>query len=99
MTGKWLGYGFEDLVLVKTFTGLKFQHAILQYLADKNGCDYRPARADEESQNIDGYVGDTPYSVKPESYKVMADLPETINVKTIYYDKKKDGIVFDVPDS
>ena len=53
------------------------------------GCKARAARADEESQNIDGYVGDTPYSVKPESYKVMGDLPEAINVKTIFYDKKK----------
>ena len=42
----------EDLVLVKTFTGLRFQEAILRKLAELKGCDYRLAHPYEESQGI-----------------------------------------------
>ena len=35
----------EDLILVKTFTGLKFQEAILGKLAEMKGCDYRLAES------------------------------------------------------
>ena len=48
----------KDLVLVKTFIGLRFQEAILKKMAELKGCDYRLAQPHEESQGIDGYVGD-----------------------------------------
>ena len=51
---------------------------------------------DEESVGIDGYVGNVPYSVKPDTYKTMGRLSETIAVKMIYYTKTKTGLTIEV---
>lgn len=88
----------EDLVINKTFNGLYVQKAILASLADKSGTTYRLATSEEESQGIDGYVGNTAYSVKPDTYKTMGRLSETIDVKMIYYTKKKTGLTIEVED-
>lgn len=86
----------EDLVIHKTFNGLYVQKAILAYLAQKNGTNYRLATPEEESKGIDGFVGDTPYSVKPDTYRAMGRLSETISVKMIYYVKTKTGLKIEV---
>ena len=88
----------EDLVINKTFNGLYVQKAILASLASKKSTTYRLATPDEESQGIDGYVGTVAYSVKPDTYKTMGRLSETINVKMICYTKKKTGITIEVED-
>ena len=87
----------EDLVLVKTFTGLKFQEAILRRLSEIKGCNYRLAEPHEESQGIDGFVGEEAYSIKPGTYHSMANLAESIEIKIIFYEKKRDGVVFEIP--
>lgn len=88
----------EDLLIYKTFNGLYFQKVILAFLAEKKNTSYRLANPQEESQGIDGYVGNTPYSVKPFSYKTMDRLSEVIDVKMIYYNKTKTGIEIEVED-
>ena len=88
----------EDLILVKTFAGLKFQEAILKKLSEIKGCDYRLAEPYEESQGIDGFVGEEAYSIKPSSYHAKGNLAESIEVKIIYYEKKTDGVVFEIPE-
>jgi len=85
----------RDLVIVKTFAGLRFQEAILKKGAEIKGVEYRLAEPDEESKGIDGYLGDIPVSIKPHTYDVKAFLPEHIGVKIIYYRKIKDGIEVD----
>ena len=90
MVREWV----EDLVLVKTFAGLCFQEALIARVADMKGTSYRLADADEESQGIDGYIGDTPVSVKPVTYASKDMLPEDIDAQMIVYDKKKDGVSF-----
>ena len=57
----------RDLVVLKTFTGLRFQEAILKKISEHMGRGYRPSTAEEESKGIDGYIGDAPVSVKPQS--------------------------------
>lgn len=88
----------EDLVIAKTFNGLYVQKAILASLAERMDTTYRLATPDEESVGIDGYVGDVPYSVKPDTYKTMGRLSETIAVKMIYYTKTKTGLTIEVED-
>ena len=88
----------EDLVLVKTFAGLKFQEAILKRLAEIKGCDYRLAESHEESQGIDGFIGEEAYSIKPSTYDAIPTVAESIEVRTIFYEKKKDGVVFEIPE-
>lgn len=82
----------RDLVIVKTFVGLKFQEAILKRVASYTGKSYRIADPAEEARGIDGYIGDHPVSIKPQSYESKQMLPENIGAQIIYYDKVKDGI-------
>lgn len=94
MVEKWV----EDLVIFKTFNGLYVQKAILASLAEKQCTTYRLATPSEEAVGIDGYVGNIAYSVKPDTYKTMGRLSETIDVKMIYYTKTKTGLKIEVED-
>lgn len=91
MVEKWV----KDLVVVKTFIGLRFQEAILKKGAELKKLSYRLAESDEEAKGIDGYIGKIPVSIKPETYKVKSSLPEKIDIKIIYYKKIKDGLEVD----
>jgi len=86
----------HDLVIIKTFIGLKFQEAILSKAAGLLNTGYRLAAPEEESRGIDGYVGNIPVSIKPETYKAKKNLSENIEGKMIYYNKVKDGINIDL---
>lgn len=85
----------RDLVIVKTFAGLRFQEAILKKGAEIKRTDYRLSEPDEEARGIDGYIGDVPVSIKPHTYRMKAELPEHIDIKLIFYEKVKDGIEVD----
>jgi len=89
----------EELVIVKTFAGLKFQQAILKIVAIKYNKEFRLATPNEESKGIDGVIGDVCVSIKPVTYKTKLGLNEVIDVPIIFYDKKKSEIVieFDLP--
>lgn len=80
----------RDLVIVKTFIGLRFQEAILKKGAEIKGTHYRLSEPDEESKGIDGYIGNIPVSIKPQTYDVKASLPDHIDLEIIYY-RKIDG--------
>lgn len=85
----------EELVVVKTFSGLKFQEAILKKISLHFKKPYRLAKPDEESKGIDGFIGDMPISIKPITYKTKMGLNEVISVPIVFYDKKKSEIVIE----
>ncbi len=85
---KWV----EDLVLTKIFIGLRFERSILAKIASYKNLSYQLSTPDEESRGIDGYIGNTPISIKPTTYRSKDMLNEQIDVKIVYYEKKKDGI-------
>ena len=91
MVEQWV----RDLVIVKTFIGLRFQEAILKKGADKKGTSYPLSSPEEEAKGIDGYIGNIPASIKPHTYKVKAALSEHITMKIIYYRKVDGGIEVD----
>lgn len=91
MVEQWV----RDLVIVKTFIGLRFQEAILKKGAEIKGTDYRLSNPEEESAGIDGYIGDIPVSIKPHTYEVKKALPEHIPIKIVYYKKVDGGIEID----
>lgn len=68
MVEEWV----SDLVIVKTFAGLRFQEAILRKGAEIMGTDYRLSNPDEESKGLDGYIGDIPVSIKPHTYETKS---------------------------
>jgi Ni,Fe-hydrogenase I large subunit len=88
MVRKWV----EDLVLTKTFVGFCFQESILKTLSENKHLKYRVATPQDESKGIDGYIGETPVSIKPITYKTKSMLQEKIEAKMVYYEKLKDGI-------
>lgn len=94
MVEQWV----RDLVIVKTFMGLRFQEAILKKGAKLKGTNCRLSNPDEEPKGIDGYIGEIPVSIKPHTYGVKASLPEHIDVKIIYYRKIDEGIEVDYGD-
>jgi hypothetical protein len=56
------------------------------------------ATPSEESRGIDGFIGNQPVSIKPDTYKIKRSLQEKIDVKLIYYTKVKDGLTIDLVD-
>lgn len=90
----------EDLIITKTYTGLYFQKAILKKLATALGLSYRLATVEEEAKGIDGYIGNVAYSIKPDTYKSTnaRSISDNVNVKMIYYTKKKTGITVEIED-
>ena len=85
----------EDLVLEKTFVGLRFQEVILRRVASLKKEDHRLATPKEESRGIDGFIGEIAISIKPITYKTKDSLKENINSKIIYYNKTKSGLEID----
>lgn len=92
MISSWV----KDLVIIKTFMGLKFQEAILSKVANIFNTTYRLSPPEDESKGIDGYIGDLPISIKPVTYKLKKSLDEKINIKIIYYEKVKNGLKIDL---
>ena len=85
----------RDLVIVKTFVGLRFQEAILMKGAKIKGTNYRLSESNEEAKGIDGYIGEIPVSIKPHTYESKAALPEQIAIKIIFYEKVDNGVEVD----
>lgn len=85
----------EELVIVKTFAGLKFQEAILKKVSTHLDKTYRLAKPEEESKGIDGFIGEKPVSIKPVTYKSKLGLSESIDIPIIFYTKKKSEIVIE----
>jgi hypothetical protein len=56
------------------------------------GKSYRTSLPEEEAKGIDGYIGDNPVSIKPQTYESKQMLPKSIGVQIVYYEKVKDGI-------
>lgn len=84
MIEEWL----EDLILVKTAEGLLIQRAILEHLSERFDLPYRMASSEDESKGIDGHVGETAVSIKPESYKQKTSVRhEDIDAPLIFYKK------------
>jgi hypothetical protein len=85
----------EDLVLTKTYVGLHFQESILKRVSELKNTAYRISTPAEESQGIDGFIGDRPVSIKPITYKAQV-LSEEIIADMIYYEKDDDNKLISV---
>jgi hypothetical protein len=88
MVEKWV----KDLVIIKTFIGLKFQEAILKSVANYFQATHRLAEPAEEAVGIDGFIGYKSVSIKPTTYEVKKSLSEIIEAPVLFYEKVKDGI-------
>lgn len=87
----------RDLVIVKTFIGLRFQEAVLKKIAEKFNTEYKLSTPEDESKGVDGYVCNIPISLKPITYQCEKMLTEEIEVDIVYYEKRKDGLKIIIP--
>lgn len=83
----------EDLIINKTFDGLLIQITVLELAS--NGKPWRLSTSLEESKGIDGFIEDTPVSIKPYTYKkTIQSGKESIPYEIIYYrNSKKNGLI------
>ena len=90
MIRRWV----EDLVIYKSYKGIKYQEIALHKVADFCKKDFRGASSQEESKGIDGFVGEEPVQVKKKdgSYHVMIDIHKP-KFTLITYSENKDGSV------
>ncbi len=88
MVRRWI----EELVLTKTYVGLRFQESILKKTAEKRKASYRKAKPAEESKGIDGYIGTDAVSIKPVTYLDQPLLQDEIAAEIIFYEKVRGGI-------
>ena len=81
----------KDLIIDKTHSGLQIQLDVLKLCAD--GHPYRLANVEEEAKGIDGFIGDEPVTIKPNTYKntINAGM-ETIPYRIIYYTNGSKGV-------
>lgn len=80
-----------DLIINKTHSGLQIQLDVLKISA--NGRPYRLANTEEEAKGIDGFIGDEPVSIKPNTYKKTISCgKEKIPYRIIYYTNGTKGI-------
>ncbi|MFA5270361.1 MAG: MjaI family restriction endonuclease [Patescibacteria group bacterium] len=94
MIERWV----KELVLEKTFIGLRFQESVLKKLSEIKKLPYRLSVPAEEARGIDGFIGDSPVSIKPITYKTK-NLQENLAGTIIYYEKKDDGLIIDGEDA
>jgi hypothetical protein len=87
----------EDLILYKTFYGIRIQESILRETASLIGAKtYRLAIPSEEAKGIDGFLDKKPVQIKPVAYKQKSALPEKISVPIIYYKKEDSDFEIDI---
>jgi hypothetical protein len=84
MVKEWV----EDLVITKTAEGLVIQEIILKYIAEKLGKEWVKATPEEESKNIDGYIGNIPVQIKASTYlSKRPTVRDNIEIEIVYYKK------------
>ncbi|MCX7909791.1 MAG: MjaI family restriction endonuclease [Ignavibacteria bacterium] len=88
----------RDLVISKSYIGLRFQEIILMKIAELRNSHFTLAQPEEEARGIDGFIDNIPISIKPASYKVENNLVENIDAIIIFYNKTQKGIEFEIPD-
>ncbi len=89
----------RDLVIVKTFIGLRFQEAVFKKIAQHFGLSYRLADPEEESKGIDGFIGNIPVSLKPITYQHQEFLQENIQIDIVFYEKQKNDLKIIISDA
>ena len=83
----------EELIYNKTFNGLYYQKAILQKISELEKKPFRLDDSHEEAMNIDGFVGDIAYQIKPDTYDFMKhEIHEEIPCRIVKYRKTHNGI-------
>lgn len=83
----------EDLVITKTYNGLRIQDWICSDIANKYDKHYRISTAEEESRNIDAYIAEVPLTIKPLSYKSKQNTKVVIEHAVVVLYSYKKGII------
>lgn len=83
---KYIRQFVENLVFEQTYRGLKIQEVIFIKMSKITGEKYRWGTNREDSSGVDGFIGDIPLSIKPQT----SSQKKPPGVKRAYYEIKKD---------
>ncbi len=86
-----------DLLYDKTFYGFNLEATIKLYFIDL-GFKVKDATPEDESKNIDLYIDDKPYQIKPESLGHKQSIRSHIDIPIIIYSKEVNSIVIEFDD-
>lgn len=87
----------KELAYNKTHMGLGGEEMAIQAIAKYYKLPYRFSNAQEESQGIDGWIGDSPVQVKPHDSAFKAHVhnhPDKDKVLLVTYDKDEETVCF-----
>lgn len=86
-----------DLLYDKTFYGFNLEATIKMFLTSK-GLRIKDADASDESKNIDLYINERPYQIKPDSIEYKQAIKSKINIPLIVYRKEGNNIIIEFDD-
>ena len=84
----YIGKFINNLIIEKTFRGLKIQEALLVKLGQIMKRDYTWSTAKEDSTGIDGHLGLIPISIKPNTCQLKKKPGVKRVIYTIYKNRK-----------
>lgn len=86
-----------DLLYEKTFYGFNLEGVIKLYFKEL-GIKVVDADSHDESKNIDLYLDDKPFQIKPSSFKHKQSIQSYIEIPIIYYEKVGNAIEIEFTD-
>lgn len=84
----YLDNWFYNFVIVSNFYGFAYHKICIEAVAKEKGLPYKISTSEQESKNIDAFIGTIPYSVKPLSWKhhsKMTGIKVDSEIRMIYY--------------
>lgn len=87
----------KDLLYEKTFYGFNVEATIKLYLVDR-GVTVVDSTPEDESKNIDLYINDRPYQIKPKSLGHRQSVASYIAIPIIIYEETDKGIIIEFED-
>jgi|LSQX01.2.fsa_nt_gb hypothetical protein len=81
-----------DLIVVKTYQGLQVQDIVIQKVAEQLQKPWRCSTSNDEARGIDGFIGETPVSVKPSTITLTPNIKDKLPDCIIIYTKTSAGL-------
>jgi len=88
MVRRWIA----ELILAKSYAGLRCQKSILKRIAETEKSSWRLATPEEETKGIDGFIGTRAVSIMPVTYLNQPILQDDVAAEIIFYEKVRGGV-------
>ena len=87
----------KSLVIDRTYYGFAIQEALFVFLSKEYQLEYEESSDKEDSRQVDGYLDEIPFSVKPSTFRYSSEYGKKRNVRQITYEANEEGIAIYLP--